>query len=36
MIWNAISTIVVARTPKGDYAKALHVLRTQPAVASPR
>jgi hypothetical protein len=23
VIWNAISTIVVARTPKGDYAKAL-------------
>jgi hypothetical protein len=31
--WNAASTIVVARTPKGDYAKALHVLRSHPAPA---
>ena len=31
--WNAVSTIVVARTPKGDYAKALHVLRSHPAPA---
>ena len=29
--WNAVSTIVTARTPKGDYAKALRVLRTRPA-----
>ena len=34
--WNAVSTIVVARTPKGDYAKALHVLRTPPATAAAR
>ena len=32
--WNAVSTIVVARTPKGDYAKALRVLRTRPATAA--
>ena len=31
--WNAVSTIVLARTPKGDYAKALHVLRSRPAPA---
>jgi hypothetical protein len=31
--WNAVSTIVVARTPKGDYAKARHVLRSHPAPA---
>jgi hypothetical protein len=31
--WNAVSTIVVARTPKGDYAKALRVLRAHPAAA---
>ena len=29
--WNAVSTITVARTPKGDYAKALRVLRSRPA-----
>ena len=33
VVWNAVSTIVVARTPKGDYAKALHVLRSRPAPA---
>ena len=31
MIWNAVSTITVARTPKGDYAKALRALRSRPA-----
>jgi hypothetical protein len=34
LAWNAVSTIVVARTPKGDYAKALRVLRTRPATAA--
>jgi hypothetical protein len=29
--WNAVSTITVARTPKGDYAKALRALRARPA-----
>ena len=33
VIWNAVSTVVVARTPKGDYAKALRVLRSRPAPA---
>ena len=33
VIWNAVSTVVVARTPKGDYAKALRVLRPRPAPA---
>jgi hypothetical protein len=28
--WNAVSTVVTARTPKGDYAKALRALRTSP------
>ena len=32
--WNAVSAIVVARTPKGDYAKALRVLRTPPAAVA--
>ena len=32
--WNAVSTITVARTPKGDYAKALRALRTRPAPAA--
>ena len=32
--WNAVSTIVTARTPKGDYAKALRVLSTRPAAAA--
>jgi hypothetical protein len=34
--WNAVSTITVARTPKGDYAKALRVLRSHPASAPAR
>ena len=34
--WNAVSTITVARTPKGDYAKALRALRTRPAPALAR
>ncbi len=33
VIWNAVSTVVVARTPKGDYAKALRVLRSRPVPA---
>jgi hypothetical protein len=33
VIWNAVSTVVVARTPKGDYAKALRALRSRPAPA---
>ena len=33
VVWNAVSTVVVARTPKGDYAKALHALRAHPAPA---
>jgi hypothetical protein len=33
VVWNAVSTIVVARIPKGDYAKALHVLRSRPSSA---
>ena len=32
--WNAVSTIVVTRTPKGDYAKALRALRSRPAPAA--
>ncbi|HTQ93299.1 MAG TPA: hypothetical protein VMK84_27775 [Streptosporangiaceae bacterium] len=31
VIWNAVSTITTARTPKGDYAKALRALRSRPA-----
>jgi hypothetical protein len=31
--WNTVGMIVVARAPKGDYAKALHVLRSRPAPA---
>ena len=34
VVWDAVSTITVARTPKGDYAKALRVLRSRPAPAS--
>ena len=34
--WNAVSTVVTARTPKGDYAKALRVLRTRPAALAAR
>ena len=33
VIWNAVSTVTVARTPKGDYAKALRALRSRPAPA---
>ena len=33
VVWDAVSTITVARTPKGDYAKALRVLRSRPAPA---
>ena len=29
--WNAVSTITTARTPKGDYAKALSALRARSA-----
>jgi hypothetical protein len=36
VIWNAVSTVVVARTPKGDYAKALRVLRARPSPAPAR
>jgi hypothetical protein len=36
VVWNAVSTVVVARTPKGDYAKALHVLRSRPSPAPAR
>ena len=36
IVWNAVSTITVARTPKGDYAKALHVLKSRPAPAPAR
>jgi hypothetical protein len=32
--WNAVSTITTARTPKGDYAKALRALRSRPAPAA--
>jgi len=35
-IWNAVSTITTARTPKGDYAKALRALRSRPAHAPAR
>ena len=35
-IWNAVSTITVARTPKGDYAKALRALRPAPPPPRPR
>jgi hypothetical protein len=33
VVWDAVSTITVARVPKGDYAKALRVLRSRPAPA---
>ena len=36
VVWNAVSTIVVARAPKGDYAKALRVLRSRPSPAPAR
>ena len=29
VVWNAVSTIVTAIKPKGDYAKALRALRTR-------